>query len=458
MDARLLKRLNSFLALEKKLRQAANVAQVAQIACSDSQFLLNFDTCLFFSGSRLTLTAASNVSAVDNTACDTQRWQKLVRENIQQSLDKGPLEVAIPSPPPIDRQHVDPQHTDSQENNKAAASGQLMVLMPLDAPDNAYSRKRPDLGCIALLRRHPLSPQELEVFRELAAAVRQALLALRGTKSFSLRRWIQRRPLIFAAAIIAVSLLPVRQSVLAPASLAAIEPRIVSARTDGVIRTIDVPPNARVDNTQLLFTLEDAEVTAEIDRVQQEIALYSERLRMARQYNFQQTAAGYKLAQAETDLFIRKLDLEFQHSQLEKTRIRAPSSGVAIYTDPAAWIGRRIRAGEKVMEIVQPNARRIQIDLPTSDAIALPETARVMFYAESNPLTPIAGHLTYHSLLTSEGENQPASYRLLAAIEQDQPHIRINTRGHARIYGARVPLVYYLLRKPISTARRWLGV
>ncbi|GAB2526872.1 efflux RND transporter periplasmic adaptor subunit [Microbulbifer agarilyticus] len=449
MDARLLKRLNSFLALEKNLRQATTVSQVAQIACSDSQFLLNFDTCLFFSGTKLTLIAASNVSTVDTSASDAQQWQTLVRENIQRSKTQAPLELEISLP-----QSIEPQGSDKT----ACEGGQLLVLMPIDSITNTHSDKKIDLGCLALLRRHPLSQQEQEIFRELTAAVRQALLALRGAGSFSLRRWIQRRPLIVSALLLATCLLPVRQSVLAPASLAAVDPRIVSARTDGVIRSIDILPNARVANAQLLFTLEDAEVTAEIDRVQQEIALYNERLRMTRQYNFQQASAGYKLAQAETDLSIRKLDLEFQQSQLEKTRVRAPSAGVAIYTDPAEWIGRRIRAGEKVMEIVQPRARQIQINLPTSDAIALPENAQVVFYAESNPFSPIEGYLNYHSLLTSEGENQPASYRLLATIEQDQPNIKINTRGHARIYGARVPLAYYLLRRPISTARRWLGI
>ena len=64
---------------------------------------------------------------------------------------------------------------------------------------------------------------------------------MRGARRFSLSRLCARRPLILAAAMAAICLIPVRQSVLAPATLAAIEPRIVSARTDGVIREINLP-------------------------------------------------------------------------------------------------------------------------------------------------------------------------------------------------------------------------
>lgn len=447
MDARLLEKLNHFLALEKKLRNASSVQQVAQIASSDSQALLHFDSCVFFSGRQLKPLAASNVSVIDATSSEIQRWRQLLGQHFDKARQQSPLQLELSQPDNGDAAKNGDKENGDIENTIARKH---LVLLPLGKDGSE--------GCLALLRSQRFSDQEREVLRELGGAVTQALFAVRGARQFSLRRWCRRRPLVFAAIITAICLIPVRQSVLAPATLAAIEPRIVSALTDGVVREIHISPNAPVQREQLLFSLEDAEVTAEIDRVQQEISLFQERLRMTRQYNFQQASAGHKLAEAEADLAIRTLDLAFQRTQLDKTRIRAPAAGVAIYTDPAEWIGRRIRAGEKVMEIVQPAARQIQIDLPTNDAITLPQSAPAVFYAESDPLSPIEGELHYHSLLTSEGENLPASYRLLATIQQDQPQVRINTRGHARVYGARVPLIYYLLRRPLASARRWIGV
>ncbi|MCQ3830868.1 HlyD family efflux transporter periplasmic adaptor subunit [Microbulbifer elongatus] len=440
MDARLLEKLNGFLSLQKKLRDATDPQQIGRILCTDSQSLLAFDACLFFSGSQLQLAAASNVSTVDPTSSEAQRWRGKIRRHFAEAREQPPLQI------PLDTAN------DASSEPTSGDGGRTLALLPLTKNNGDV------LGCLALLRARPLTPQEQEIFREIGATLCHALLAQRGQKQGHWKKWFGRRPLIVAAAIAAFCVIPVRQSVLAPATLAAIEPRIVSARTDGVIRTIHIPANAAVRSGDPLFTLEDAEVLAEVDRVQQEISLYSERLRMTRQYNFQQASAGHKLAEAETDLSIRTLELAFQQAQLDKTRVRAPATGVAIYTDRAEWIGRRVRAGEKVMEVVQPDARQIQIDLPTRDAIQLPQNARVMFYAESDPLAPIEGRLHYHSLLTSEGEKLPASYRLLAHIQQDRPQIQLNTRGHARVYGARVPLIFYLLRRPLASARRWVGI
>ncbi|WP_250463400.1 efflux RND transporter periplasmic adaptor subunit [Microbulbifer litoralis] len=416
---RLLEKLNAFLALEKQLRTAGSEGEIARSACSDCQMLLNIDSAIFFRAPYLRAIAASNVIDIDNTSGEILDCRALLQRH-------GPVD---------------------ERGQAAFESGGTHYL----------AARIGDFGQLLFLRSAPFSDHEQQVQRELADAVLQAFLARRGARRRPWHLHLSRRKLWVAALLIGVGLLPIRQSVLAPATLAAIEPRIVSARTEGVIRSIAVPPNAPVETDQLLFTLESAEVEAEIDKVQQEIALYRERLRMTRQYNFREAAAGHRLAQAETDLAIRHLELEYQGDILRKTRVRAPDTGVAIFTDPSEWIGRRVRAGEKVMEIVRPDARQIRIDLPTADAIELPQNAETVFYAEANPLAPIRGRISYQSLMTTDGENRPASYRLIAAIGEDRPGIRINTQGHARIYGARVPLVYYLLRRPLASARRWLG-
>lgn len=427
MNNRLLEKLNAFLALEKQLRNATSVEEIARLACSDSQALLPLDASLYFRAPDCKLIAASNVTSVDDTSAEVHQYRTLLR-----------------------------QHGDKNQCEVQCAGG--------DSPRHLLIVRLGDCGHLMFLRASPassaspFSESEKEIQREIASAVHHALLARRGAARRPWHIRLSRRKIWVCAALLLVCALPIRQSVLAPAILAAVEPRIVSAKTEGVVSEIAIEPNTPVQPGDLLFTLDSAEVEAEIDKAQQEISLYRERLRMTRQYNFREAAAGHRLAQAETDLSIRHLDLEYQRDILEKTRVRAPESGVAIFTEPSEWIGRRVVAGEKVMEIVNPGARQIQIDLPTADAIALPQNAEAIFYAEANPLAPIRGHLKYHSLLTSEGEDLPASYRLIANISEDNGKIRINTRGYARIYGARVPLIYYLLRRPLADARRWLGV
>ena len=41
--------------------------------------------------------------------------------------------------------------------------------------------------------------------------------------------------------------------------------------------------------------------------------------------------------------------------------------------------------------------------------------------------------------------------------QEQQQSLRIGLRGTAKIYGERVLLGYYLLRRPLATVREWTG-
>lgn len=49
-------------------------------------------------------------------------------------------------------------------------------------------------------------------------------------------------------------------------------------------------------------------------------------------------------------------------------------------------------------------------------------------------------------------------YRLKAALAAGTAPPRIGLRGTAKIYGDRVALIYYLLRRPLAAARQFFGV
>jgi hypothetical protein len=49
------------------------------------------------------------------------------------------------------------------------------------------------------------------------------------------------------------------------------------------------------------------------------------------------------------------------------------------------------------------------------------------------------------------------AYRLLASIEGAPEHARLGLHGTAKLYGGRVLLGYYLLRRPLATLRAWSG-
>ena len=91
--------------------------------------------------------------------------------------------------------------------------------------------------------------------------------------------------------------------------------------------------------------------------------------------------------------------------------------------------------------------------------MALEQGAAVRLFLTVLPLSPLDAQVvetSYQAVLSPEGV---ASYRLRAVFDagQTQQHLRIGLRGTAKIYGDRVVLGYYLLRRPLATLREWTG-
>ena len=97
------------------------------------------------------------------------------------------------------------------------------------------------------------------------------------------------------------------------------------------------------------------------------------------------------------------------------------------------------------------------VQLPVADAIALEVGAPVTLYLTAYPLEPLEGKILETSYQARSTEESVVAYRLLASIEGEGEHRRLGLHGTAKLYGERVALGYYLLRRPIASARAWLG-
>ena len=90
-------------------------------------------------------------------------------------------------------------------------------------------------------------------------------------------------------------------------------------------------------------------------------------------------------------------------------------------------------------------------------AIALPDEAPVSLYLAASPLTSVAARVRYvahDATLRPEGSY---AYRLRARLAEGNDQ-RVGLKGTAKVYGARVPLIYWMLRRPLATIRQALGV
>ena len=276
----------------------------------------------------------------------------------------------------------------------------------------------------------------------------------RGLKA----RWqalnVRRRRL----ALLALGLLclfPVRQTVLAPAEIVPVDAMVITAALDGVIKTVHVRPNEPVKAGDRLFSLDDTTLRNRLEITGKSVAVADAELQAATQMAFNDSRSRAELATLIGRAQERRAELNAVQAQLSRIDAIAPYDGVAVFADPDDWQGKPVVTGERIMLLANPDKPGMLIHLPVADAITLDHGAPVKLFLTVHPLSPVAGEITETSYQATLSPDGIASYRLRASVASTDE--RIGLRGTAKLYGDRVVLGYYLMRKPLAKLREWTG-
>ncbi|HWD32897.1 MAG TPA: HlyD family efflux transporter periplasmic adaptor subunit [Pseudomonas sp.] len=279
-------------------------------------------------------------------------------------------------------------------------------------------------------------------------------------KQRRLLRWRpSKRQLLLALAVaVALLLVPVRQTALAPAEIVSRQAMIISSPIDGVIESMQVRPNQPVDKDTPLFRLDETTLNSRAEVLSKEVAVADAELMAASQRAFDNPQSKSELTLLNGRVQQRRAELAAVKAQLQRTQVRAPRAGVAVYSDPNDWLGKPVSTGERILLIAEPKQPAMLIQLPVADAIALEPGAEVTLFLTAYPLTPLKGNVLETSYQAQANEEGVVAYRLLASIEGQPEHARLGLHGTARLYGERVVLGYYLLRRPFAALRAWSGL
>ncbi|WP_394558355.1 efflux RND transporter periplasmic adaptor subunit [Aquipseudomonas alcaligenes] len=279
------------------------------------------------------------------------------------------------------------------------------------------------------------------------------------TRKPRLLRWrpSRRQLLVCLAVLAALMLIPVQQTVLAPAEVVSRQAQIVSSPIDGVIASIHVRPNQQVQAGTLLLSMDETSLRSRAEVLAKEVAVADAELIAASQSAFDNAQTKGELTLLGGRAQQRRAELAAINAQLERTQVLAPRSGVVVFGDPNDWLGRPVATGERIMQVADPQQPAMRIRLPVADAIALEAGAPVTLFLTAYPLSPLKGKILETSYQAKPGDDGVPSYRLLASIEGHPDHARLGLYGTAKLHGERVPLGYYLLRRPLAAARAWSG-
>jgi hypothetical protein len=259
------------------------------------------------------------------------------------------------------------------------------------------------------------------------------------------------------------SVIPVPMSTLAPAEIVASDPFVITAPIDGVVESILVRPNAEITEGTLLLRLVDTTYRNEYILAGQEQSVADAKLRQASLASFIDNDAKRGIALAKAEKAMASARQDYARDRLSKTEISAPKAGLAIYSDPTDWAGRPVATGEAIIQIADPAKIILRIDAPLSIGETLKRGARVRMFMDSDPLRPLEAKITTASYYTQATPDGHMAYEVFASLSggaqkgsADVP--RIGTRGVAKIYGETAPLGFWLLRRPITIVRQFIGV
>ncbi|KOY01000.1 efflux RND transporter periplasmic adaptor subunit [Pseudomonas nunensis] len=424
-----------FLDLERLTRAARTPAQLAYSLVNDSQALFGFrHAALLIAGK---VQAVTGVSAVDPNA----PFVAFVEQAVAQLFKLDILKQA----------RVIPQDGLSESIRadwQSLSAAQVFWLPLVDHQGDVF-------GGLWLARDTPWNPSEQVLLSQLGDTYSHAWLALQPRKPWRLR-WTRKRQVLLLAAALLALLIPVRQSVLAPAEVVPLGGRVVAAPLDGVISEFLVKPNQTVKTGDLLLKFENTTLTAQADVSQRALGVAEAELKANSQRSFADAESSSKIDLLAARVEQKRAERDYARELLKRSEVRAERDGIAVFADAERWTGKPVQTGERLMEIADPNQAELRIELAVGDAIALEPGAQVSLFLDSDPLQRHQAKLersAYEAQPTAGGQ---LAYRLDANFDAAPP--RIGLRGTAKIFGDRAPLALYLLRRPLAGLRQSVGL
>lgn len=332
--------------------------------------------------------------------------------------------------------------------------GHLLWLPWLDAEGRVFAG-------MLLARSTPFTEPEAALGRHVAGMFSQAWRALSApgwTKPWVLKLSRRARIGVAAGALVAI-LFPVPMTALAPVEVAPLAPAIVTSGVEGVIQSVLVDPSQPVTQGQVLVRMVDTTLRNRYELAEREVGVAAMKYKKAAQLAFSDTRGRHELAIAQADLELKTAERDYAAEVLARAEIKAERDGIAFYGEKKDLVGKPVAVGEKLMEIASPAEIEFRIDLGVADAIVLHDRARVKIFLDSDPLRSIDATLVRSAYRARTREGQQLAFRLVAEGDPSAvKSLRLGARGTAQVYSDRVPLSFYLLRRPIAAARQWLGI
>lgn len=437
--------LELLLKLEAETRRAASVKELCFLIANETIKLTRSRQIFVLtvtSPRSVRVTTVSGVSQFDHRSQQI-RWTESIVKNL--AADTGLAKL---------REFELPAYCPEGDTHNLTYPFRAMLWIPFAAGNGKV------FAGMLLARDNPWGESDRAVPDRLAETYAHAWAALEGPRRLARRH--HRKGLYSLAALsvlVVAGMIPVPLRVLAPMDIAAVSAMVVAAPMDGTVETVTVDPNASVKAGDVIIRMSDTALRNEQAVALQEVSVAEARLKAVMQAAINDPKMRREIAIARAEVEVKKARLAYSQDMLSRAVIRSPSDGVAVYTDRRDWQGRPVQTGERIVDIANPSEVELRVFIPVGDSIAVQEGASVKAFLDTDPLNPaeaIVSRISYEARPYSGGV---LSYQVLASLpEGSEDRFRLGTHGTAQVSGDDVPLAFWLLRKPLTAVRQWIGL
>lgn len=277
---------------------------------------------------------------------------------------------------------------------------------------------------------------------------------------FSFSKMIKKPlPYLAAALLLSLFLIRVPLRVVAPAEVVPRDPIVITAPLEGIIEEIKVTPGETIKKGQLLFEYDKRVPLQELRVAQKKVEIVESEVNRAIGQAQKDKKALAELAVESLKLKKEELELELAKYRASQLDVFAPDNGVALLDSPEEWHGKPVKIGEKVMVIANPLLTKVRMSVPEDDNVVLDMSKPIKVILNVSPEIGHPARMVYLSSFTHVSDKAVPSFIGEAEwIGDPGEDVKLGLKGTAIIYGEKVSLFYWIVRKPWAYVRRFVGM
>ena len=302
---------------------------------------------------------------------------------------------------------------------------------------------------------------EQRILEEMAGIYTQclALWSLRSHAAFwGSWKKIKHGKAIALAALLVLLVFPVKLSITAPAEIVAREAQIVTVPFEGMIGDVAVKPGDSVKAGDILVTMDQQAIQAQMDIAQQDMMVAQSALARVQRESLASPDKKMDMMRLQEEIESKRIAYDYAASLKERSEIRASREGVAVFSDPYSLRGKPAHTGDKVMMVADPADYEVIVRVPAEAMVPISKDSDASFYLSVSPLSGHDINIESIGYQASPDADGLLTYKITATLGDHAKDLRIGWKGTAKIEGGWTVLSYAILRRPILSLRNLTGI